>query len=118
MPVSKKPIRTELTVPQWRILETLYKLPVTCDGEPGELTRDQIAKKARVSPSMTGNLGPITSDPAETTKKYRRTNLIHAGFVERRPVLIVDTGVTEQYYRITEAGKEAWEEHIKEVEAE
>lgn len=84
-----------LRTPQLRILKALIEYK----GADG-LTRAEIAKKAKVSPSMTGNLGAI--DPIDTEaceKRYGKRSLIGLGYVS---MAIHEGG--ESYYKATKAG--------------
>ncbi len=87
-----------LRVPQVRILKALYN---ATDG----LTRPQIAVKAKVSLSMTGNLGPITTDDfVAMNRQYDKSSLYSLGYA--KPQLDEEHGVLSV---ITAKGKKAYE---------
>lgn len=118
MPVVPKPVYNWPTLPQMRILRSLYEVDKAekeiSSDLVGMLTRMQIAEVAGVSSSMTGNLGPIETDKvalASTSKRYGRRNLLERGFVKKR-VIELDGGVTEYYYYITRAGIDEYERYV------
>ena len=92
--MAKPKVSYTVRVPQIRILKALAKA-----GESG-LTRAQIATKAKVSPSMTANLGPIhLDDIKKVNERYGKKCLIGQKLVESCPN---EEGPT--HYRITQAG--------------
>lgn len=86
-----------LAISQIRILKAL-------NASPGGLTRQQIAKKADVSLSMTGMLGPAyKADIADCEKRYGRRSLMGFGYVRAEEEQTLDGEVFT--YHITTAGK-------------
>lgn len=75
--------------------------------------RSSIAKIAGVSESMTGNLGPISTDKPTldaTTRKYGRTSLLALGYVTCEQLNI--DGLIEYHYIITAAGIKELERYL------
>lgn len=89
-------IVANLRVPQVRILKALSKCP---QG----LTREEIAVKARVSPSMRANLGPDhAEDIVKTDRQYGKRCLYGLGYVV--PVMEDRQGIDTIVWRITPRG--------------
>ncbi len=94
------PKKTGLRTPQIRILRALAQYP-------GGLTRSQIAAKAKVSMSMTGNLGPMYSeDVKQSEMEYGKKSLMGLGYVI---AIVNETETMTDYvitYHITRSGKD------------
>lgn len=106
--------KVKLTLPQVRILKALADLPDTYDVK--ELSRTEIARKAGVSQSMTGNIGPESDDPAvieATSVLYKRRSLMHLRYVTRRRIYL-DGGKYETYYTMTKEGELALAAYLTE----
>ena len=87
--------QTSLRVPQVRILKALKR-------NPRGLTRSQIAEKAKVSPSMTANLGPVDTDQASRVDDhYGKKCLIGRKMVKAE---CADDESNQIVYKITAKG--------------
>lgn len=102
MPAStKSKPKSPLRVPQVRILIALRK------HLNRGLTRPEIAVRAKVSPSMTANLGSTDPDvQGSIEERYGKQSLLSLGLVRARMVENEDSGVNEFWY-ITAKGLKA-----------
>lgn len=92
------PKKSVLRVPQVRILKALAR-------NPRGLSRSEIADKAKVSPSMTANLGPVTGKPDETDEHYGKRCLLGLKMVKAE----YGNDETTIAYTITDKGRKALE---------
>lgn len=91
----------QLRLPQVRILKALY------DSE-SPLTKPEIAERAKVSKSMTANLGSVRPEiNAAIFKKYNKYSLLHLEYV--KSIILDIDGKREERFQITKLGRKTFD---------